>query len=458
MPGPRIGTGVGLVVVALAISSPSAARADGLRPATEIEDVVATCRSPNNGAGPFWSYGSPMIVRVGDRVFAGVMETGEGVPLLCNTRWRLFRRDDDGWKDVLHPSEFREREPCPLATTGPDRLLLSANPSTQPPGTKYGPCEPTLMAIDPRDPGATPLKLAPGWPADATFTDHSYRGLAADGRRGEALVLNIDARTSAQYWAFMEADGRFARRGAIEFPIRSCYPQVALRDRAAHVLAIGDIVEPNEAWRAYKKEQTGAAWDYVFRRLFYARNPDVAGGDFEPPTEVDSVDATGGHIANLDLWIDAAGNARVLYLKTTGTPILRDRFFPGEPIAATLECATIENGRVVRGEPIVVGGEGRSETPVYARFHATSDGSLYVIDATRVTTADGGVRLENRIRRLLPTRESVPTRLDLNRPFGMFFTATERGGSAPSDVLDMIGPNGEEIRHARVRLVRAKTP
>ena len=42
-------------------------------------------------------------------------------------------------------------------------------------------------------------------------------------------------------------------------PIRACYPQVALRDRAAHVLAIGDIVEPNEAWRAHKKEATGSS-------------------------------------------------------------------------------------------------------------------------------------------------------------------------------------------------------
>ncbi|MBN1417290.1 MAG: hypothetical protein JXP34_00855, partial [Planctomycetes bacterium] len=74
----------------LSIGSILAAPA-GLSPVVEVEDAVATCRPPNNGAGPLWCYGAPLIVRAGDAVFASVMETGEGVPLLCNTRWRLFR-------------------------------------------------------------------------------------------------------------------------------------------------------------------------------------------------------------------------------------------------------------------------------------------------------------------------------------------------------------------------------
>ena len=49
---------------------------------------------------------------------------------------------------------------------------------------------------------------------------------------------------------------------SIRFPICACYPQVAVRDGAAHVLAIGDVVEPVAAWRDYKKEKSGSAWDY----------------------------------------------------------------------------------------------------------------------------------------------------------------------------------------------------
>src|SRR5688572_11718980 len=102
-------------------------------PVTEIEETVATCTPPNNGAGPLWCYGAPLVVRRGGEVFVSVMETGEGVPPLCNTRWRLYRRDGRaGWRKVQEAAGFREREPCPLAYAGGDHLLLSVNPSTEP--------------------------------------------------------------------------------------------------------------------------------------------------------------------------------------------------------------------------------------------------------------------------------------------------------------------------------------
>jgi hypothetical protein len=117
-------------------------------PVTEVEEVVATCKPPGNGAGPLWCYGAPLLVRQGDLVFAGAMETGDGVPPLCNTRWRLYRRDAEGWDLVRHAADFREREPCPLSSPGPGRLILSVNPSTEPPGTEYGPCDPHLLLVD----------------------------------------------------------------------------------------------------------------------------------------------------------------------------------------------------------------------------------------------------------------------------------------------------------------------
>ena len=30
---------------------------------------------------------APLVVRIGDTVYVSTIETGEGVPLLCNTRW-----------------------------------------------------------------------------------------------------------------------------------------------------------------------------------------------------------------------------------------------------------------------------------------------------------------------------------------------------------------------------------
>ena len=424
-------------------------------PVTEVQEVVATCTPPGNGAGPLWCYGAPLLVRLGDRVFASVMETGAGIPPLANTRWRLYGRDARGWREVRHEEGFREREPCPLASPGPGGLLLSVNPSTETPGTKYGRSDPHLLRVEILHPDRPPTALRPRWPGTPRFADHSYRGLAVDASRGDVLALNIDAQTSAQHWSYLPGDGAAPRSGTIRFPIRACYPQVVIRDRSAHVLAIGDIVEPDETWRTYKKERTGAEWDYVFRRLFYARSPDLGRDDFDPPIEVDSVEASGGQIANLDLWLDPRGAAHLLYLKTNISAALRDRFFPGRPIVTTLEHAEVERGEVTRRTTVLAGGEGKPETPQYARFHATADGTLWVVYAATVGTGEGSSRTENRVLRVSHRQgDETPIRLALDEPLTTFFTATERGGSRPSDDLDLFGTGNdpETLRYARIRL------
>ena len=48
-----------------------------ITPSVEVEEMVATCASPGNGAGPFWCYGSPLVFRHGDDVFVSAMETLE---------------------------------------------------------------------------------------------------------------------------------------------------------------------------------------------------------------------------------------------------------------------------------------------------------------------------------------------------------------------------------------------
>jgi hypothetical protein len=426
----------------------------------EREEAMATCASPNNGAGPIWCYGAPLLVRQGDTVFVSVMETGKDVPPLCNTRWRLFRREDQAaseWRLVRQPEGFRHREPCPLVLQDDNQLVLSVNPSIEPVGAKYGRCDPHLLRFDTRRIDEPPADLVLWGSSAGTghFTDHSYRGVAADSGRGELLVLNIDATTSAQHWAFVGADGRLSRSGAISFPIRACYPQVALRDRAAHVLAIGDIVEPNEAWRTLKKQKTGQAWDYVFRRLFYATTPDITAGGFAPPIEIDTVDATGGHITNLDLWIDPRGVAHLLYLKTMYSPVIRDKDFPGQPNPTTLEHVEMAGGKIVRRTTLVTGGEKAPETPRYARFHATEDGTLWVVEFVTGSRRDGSSFGENRIAAVAPGGTlSAQLRLPLKSPFSTFFTAAERGGSRPSNVLDLFGiaGDGETLRYARIRL------
>ncbi|NKB70443.1 MAG: hypothetical protein GKR89_25520 [Candidatus Latescibacteria bacterium] len=404
----------------------------------EAEELVYPySETANNGSGPLWCYGAPLLVRQGEQVWAAGRECGEGIEPLCNTRWLLFRRDSRGWHQVGAGVHYDEREPCPLVVAG-GRLLLSVNPAAVQ-GAEKGPCRPHLLDLT-----GTPQPLQPQWGAERRFTEHSYRGLAADGGRGEALLLNIDAQSGAQCWSWRDSNGVWGRQGAIEFPIRSCYPQVGLRERAGHILAIGDIVEPVEAWRQCKFEHSGRPWDYVFRRLFYTWTADITSTDFAAPVEVDEAEETAGHILNADLWIGPDGRAHLLYIKRLiAAPVIRDRFFPGMRLDTSLEYAVVDNGAVVERRSLWRHREGDSgAAPQEGRFHADGDGRLWVV------CSGGGANY------LLPAAGGQGIQLPLAQPFTRFFTNTERGGSAPSDIIDMYGTTaaGQDLRYARIRI------
>ena len=118
----------------LAIATPTAV------PVVEVEDIVATYSPADNGAGPLWCYGAPLIARVGEEVYVSALETGVDVEPLCNTRWRLYARSDSGaWRLVDHADEFDTREPCPLGATQDGRVFLSVNPLIDLSGRRSGP-------------------------------------------------------------------------------------------------------------------------------------------------------------------------------------------------------------------------------------------------------------------------------------------------------------------------------
>ena len=83
-------------------------------------------------------------------------------------------------------------------------------------------------------------------------------------------------------------------------PIRICYPNVALHNRAVHFCGVSDIVEPNPDWRAFKRELTGREWDYDFRRLFYTWTPDLTRFAFRDWIEIASREETCGWISPVD--------------------------------------------------------------------------------------------------------------------------------------------------------------
>lgn len=418
-------------------------------PVVVTEETAYTLVSPNNGSGPLWSFGCTSIVRQGERVIVSQMETGEGVPRLCNTRWKLIEREDGEWKVIAEAQGYRQREPCPLGITNDGNLFLSVNDSLHPPGAEYLDCEPHLLRFSLADTGAAPAKISPVWNIDKPyFTDHSYRGFGVDGPGNRLLLLNIDANTSIEHWALMDTAGSTLANGGISFPIRSCYPQVAVKGNAGYVMAIGDIVEPVEEWRQYKFEQTQAKWDYVFRILYFTASPDLTKAPFAEPIEIANVDATAGHISNHDLWIAPDGRAYILYSqREVASAMMRDKFFPDKSLHNSLHLAIVDKGQVVERHVLVAGSD--TQDGGHARFHETPDGRLFAVAYL------SGAETGNYLIPIHPRPEpDARVKIPLAQPFGSFFLAGVRGGSAPSNIIDILGhtTTGEILSYARVDL------
>jgi len=220
-------------------------------------------------------------------------------------------------------------------------------------------------------------------------------------------------------------------------------------------MAIGDIVEPVEEWRKLKFEKLNRKWDYVFRRLFYTFAPDIRKAGFADPIEVDTVEETAGHIRNLDLYVDENGAAHLLYLKRPHQyGFIRDKYFPGQAMTVHLEYVVVKDGKIVSKKTLAeTGGDSKGLQPSFARFHIGRDGELYAIVAGTPMGAGGG--FGNHIGRILagPARPAF-VRIGLKHPFGSFFTNTPRGGSEPSDIIDVFGiaDDGPNLRYARIRL------
>lgn len=418
-------------------------------PEVLLESEVYTLAPPDNGSGPLWSSGCTQVARLGDDVYISEMETGVDVPKLCNTRWRLLRLEDRAWSTVAVEDNYRQREPCPLAVLPPSQLVLNVNDSIELPGTRYGLCKPLLRVFNFKTDDTEMRLIEPQWQGVPYYTDHSYRGFAADATHGHLVMLNIDAKTSVQNACLLSASGETLATGQIELSIRSCYPQVALNDFAVYVLAVGDIVEPVEEWRQYKFEQTQQKWDYVFRRLYFTETQDLREAGFSAPIEIDNVDATCGHIMNQDLWVSPQGEAWILYARReVQHALMRDKFFPGKSIQNDLCLARVKDNTIIE-KRVLFPATPAGESP-QAKFHVSANGSLYAV--LYVTGAEGG----NRLMRLLPEdKNNTRIPITLNRPFSAFCLATTRAGNALSDTIDIFGwgGNGNIYQYAAVALM-----
>lgn len=446
------------------IAVPSVSRSAADPPVVTVlaEEEVYRYTPADNGAGPMWCHGSTCLVRLNGEVFASGLETLPGRKPLNNCRWLLFQRASNGWTQVQADPAGRTREPCPLVAFPDGRLFLSANPTRTAVDTYAGPARPEVLEFSTHAPSAPFKTLLPSWAGEPQFTEHSYRSFAADGPNREFILFNNIGYTHAE-WSFYDRTGQWSARGQLRWPedaarpgpIRVCYPNVALHDRAVHFCGVSDIVEPNPEWRAFKKKLTGQEWDYDFRRLFYTWTPDITTGKFQPWIELASRERTAGWISPGDLWVAPDGAVHILWTERAIDERLRERFFPEARQRYTLEYALVRQGKVEHRRTLMAA-EANGEIPGRARLHAQPDGRLWVLVYVSGHNPEGRSLSENRVLELLGEGQVGPAvRVPLKEPFAEFFTATVRGGSAPATEVDLLGPGTRSsgtIRYARIKV------
>ena len=92
--------------------------------------------------------------------------------------------------------------------------------------------------------------------------------------------------------------------------------------------------------------------------------------------------------------------------------------------------------------------------PGYGRFQVTASGQLLAFYYVAGTDASGQPIAEHRIVEIgSDGMASKPVAVQFEKPLPSFFTATQRAGCPPADVLDLFGNYGGAMRYARIRLV-----
>ncbi len=456
-----------LIVIATLTISPAVLADSSVHPVVEVEETVYEFDNANNGSGPTWCHGNTCIVRLNNTVVASGIEVLPEVEPLNNVTTLLFKRTANGWKQVYRDDE-RTREPSPVGLFPNGEILLSVNPTLTEPDAYNGPADPQILVFKQNDLSHVAKALHPQWDGEPRFTEHSYRTFVTDAARRECFLLQNIGYAHAEWAFYNHEDGEWPAQGQLEWPyghdydepkpIRLCYPAVRLKNRALHFLGVSDIVEPNQAWREYKKKITGRDWDYDFRRLFYTWTEDITQEPFHDWVEVSSREETCGWIYPMDIHVGEGGEVLALWNERALDERLREEFFPDAKQRYSLELALLKKGEIIWRQALVEGGEGLgNKRPGDGRFHITPDGRLWVIYYLSGTDAEGERFEENRLVEIQWDGTIYPEiSLNMQKPLSRFFNNTVRAGCSPSPYIDLFGSQGNTMRYARIHLKKPK--
>ena len=120
-----------------------------------------------------------------------------------------------------------------------------------------------------------------------------------------------------------------------------------------------------------------------------------------------------------------------------------------------LEYVIVKDGKVLSRRTLAEKPGGPTDLePSFGRFHINGAGDIYVIAAG--TSAENGKRTYGNFLGRVPAGKNKPKfeRIELKHPFGTFFTNTPRGGSKPSDIIDIFGiaDDNPNLRYARIHI------
>jgi len=461
----------------------------------EAEDVIYEYVDPNNGSGPYWCLGSPILVRNKENVLVSGIETVYQYKMtdniqktVNNLRWMLYEREDEGWKLKQGDPKDRTREPSPIGLLSDGRLIMSVNPTLDSNIEKSSTLnQPRILEFSVENPEKPFNTLMPEWKGNPAFSQHSYRTFSVDRENNEFILFQNIGSLHAE-WAFYDRNrswftGQLKWLPRINDPIppfndinlRLVYPVVFLKNREVHFCGNAAI---NQWSRIHTMEdalkygikdiqgQGGRIAGMRFRKIYYAWTPDITKEGFSSWLEIANSYENGESIRVQDMWVDREGIVHLIWHKHPIYKEIRDKYFPDLKRVWGIYYVQIRNGEVLMNKTLLETGDGITRTVyndlladysiTFCRFQILPDNRIFVIFHITGKDKAGESRSENRLMELYRDgRTSMSVPVPLKYPMSVFFTATPRGGSLPSSIIDLAGSGSDgrsRVRYARIKM------